>query len=145
MDSNKRYDPATIKALALKVIAENQLRGMSEVVARMPVGHTTFYIYLPKGSDDFNEVERALLFRKAEMKHKMRENWQKETAAPNLQLAAYKLLADEDELEALGQVNKNNNANSGTLSAQIVIQSKSSDAPALAGSEDDIDMNKTEY
>jgi len=47
------------------------------------------------------DIKRELAKNKLDAKRKLRKQWQFDTAAPALQLAAYKLMAEKEELEAL--------------------------------------------
>jgi len=64
----------------------------------IPVASSTLYRWEWEKWEDLKEV---LLKNRVAAKSRMKKNWQKEDAAPGLQIAVFKLMADEDEFNKL--------------------------------------------
>ena len=66
------------------------------------IGKDAFYRYIPNNSEDHIRIYELLNINKTKTKKKLMKNWVKEDAAAPLQLAAFKILADGEELARLG-------------------------------------------
>lgn len=106
------YDKEAILKEALKQIEEQQLTTLTEVETFIPV--TRQQMYTEGWADILDKVKEAILAQRVKRKTQYKRRWAGETAAPVLQLAGFKLIADQDELERL-TVNNNNNRQSGEL------------------------------
>jgi hypothetical protein len=85
---------------------------LTEVETFIPV--TRQRLYEPAWVDVKDTLVKAIMEQRVKRKTQYKRVWAKETAAPVLQLAGFKLIADADELERL-TVNNNNNRQSGEL------------------------------
>lgn len=109
------YDKELVLKQALHAIEAEEMTMISEVLTVIPISKPT--LYLPEWVDVYNQIQKAVHENRTRIKSKYRKRWQQETAAPVLQLAGYKLIADEDELERL-TVNNNNTKHSGEIKVQ---------------------------
>jgi hypothetical protein len=91
------YSKEEMIAKAIKVIDEEDCTAIEEVVMYMPIGKTTFYNY---GLNEVNEIKEAIDQKKIQLKKKMRRNWRNSDNA-TLQIADFKLMANDSELEKL--------------------------------------------
>lgn len=92
------YDEQELEKLSLKVIKKHGLIKIQEIVAYLPCSRATFYNI---GLDRLDTIKKAIYEERIKRKVKLRAKWEEDKAAPVLQLAAYKLMADEDELNRL--------------------------------------------
>jgi hypothetical protein len=106
------YDKEAILQEALKQISEQELTTLSEVETFIPV--TRQQMYTEGWADVLDKVKEAILLQRVKRKTQYKRRWADDRAAPVLQLAGFKLIADQDELERL-TVNNNNNRQSGEL------------------------------
>lgn len=91
------YDKAKIIAEALEIIEREGVRKVTELVAYLPISHSTFYEWELDKSDELTaKIHQCRIARKA----KMRRKWI-ESDVPALQIAAYKLEADGEEIDLL--------------------------------------------
>ncbi len=99
------YDKQAIINDALRLIEEKSIRKVSELVAYLPISHSTFYEWeLDKSDELIQKINAAKIERKA----KMRRKWM-DSDIPALQIAAYKLEADDEERDLLITTKVNNN------------------------------------
>lgn len=90
-------------ATCLSVIQEKQIVFISDLVAFLPFNRATFYNH---GLDKLDTLKEAIEKNKINTKHELRRDW-KTNKAPVLQIALYKLLATQEERQALnGQSNQ---------------------------------------
>ncbi len=92
------YDKEKILAECVKAIEEEKLTFFTDVVEFIEPSLGTLYEWEFEKSE---AIKNALAKNKIAAKRKLRKQWQIEGSAPALQLAAYKLMADKEELEAL--------------------------------------------
>ena len=104
------YDREAIEAKCLEAIETEGLVFFTDLVEFIEPALSTLYEWELEKSE---LLKKAIAKNKIAAKRKMRRNWIKDDAAPVLQLAAYKLMADETELAALTM---NKVENSGSLS-----------------------------
>lgn len=95
------YDKEKIEKEILKAIEEEELTFFSEVPLFVSPARSTLYELELDKSDKIKELLSA---NKLKLKNKMRRKW-RESDNATLQISAYKLLADDDELKRL-TVNK---------------------------------------
>ena len=89
---------------ALKLIEEEKLVFIEDVVAFMPITRGTFYNH---GLHNLDSIREAIDNNKIRTKHNMRQDWLQADSAP-LQLGLYKLLGTRDERLALSNSVENN-------------------------------------
>jgi Zn-finger protein len=98
--ADKRYDRETLKKQALEAIEKHKLFFIEDVCDYLPCHKDTFYQYIPVESDDRKEIDKLMQRNRIEVKTSMRSKWFK-SDAPALQLALYKMIATQDERNAL--------------------------------------------
>jgi hypothetical protein len=101
--TNQQYNPQCIERLAIITTLRHNCLFISDVAAFLPVSRTTFYEHDLNKSD---KIKQAINYNKVKTKHSMRAKWYKSENA-TLQVALYKLLANEDELQRLTMNNIN--------------------------------------
>lgn len=92
------YDRDKIKSQCLEAIKSEGLCFFDEIALFVEPELSTLYGW------DFHEMEdikSELRKNKIAAKRKLKRNWQRENAAPALQVAVYKLMADDDEFSRL--------------------------------------------
>ena len=104
------YDRLEELSNVVRAIEENKLTFFYEVESFVAPALSTLYDWKVEESE---EVKKALRLNKVNTKRKMRNRWQ-ESGNATLELAAYKLIANAEELERL-TINNNNNKQSGEL------------------------------
>lgn len=110
-----QYNADDIFNQALEVISNEPINTISDLVCFLPIGSSWFYERFPADSEKMEAIKKAIDKRKVERKSKMRNAWEK-SDNPTLQVAAYKLAADDNELERLSvAINKNQNSGSLTI------------------------------
>lgn len=100
----KIYD----KCLELLENDKNSIRYIDELVAYLPICRTTFYDYFKLNSNKLNIIKELIDNNKVKVKSDLRRKWETSDNA-TLQMGAYKLLANEDELDRLNGRDKANN------------------------------------
>lgn len=83
--------------MALKVIEDKKLFFVEDIVSFMPIGKTTFY---KKKLNEVDAIKSGIEKNKVYAKVQLRAKWFGSDNA-SLQLALYKLIADEDERRRL--------------------------------------------
>ena len=97
----------------MEIIEREQCRTIEELILELPCSKPTFYEYIKVDTDDFNAIKGAIDMVKVKKKKAMRNIWEVSDNA-TLQLAAFKLNATPEELEALSMT-KNINENTHKL------------------------------
>ena len=97
------YKKADLEKQAIKAIEENNIVFIEELILYLPCSKRAVYDHK---LHECNAIKNALDFNKINRKIKLRTNWEKEKASPILQLAAFKLLANDDELVRLSVKDK---------------------------------------
>lgn len=87
---------------------KNSIRYIDELVAYLPICRTTFYDYFKVNSNKLNTIKELIDNNKVKVKSDLRRKWETSDNA-TLQMGAYKLLANEDELDRLNSREKANN------------------------------------
>jgi hypothetical protein len=91
---------------ALQVIKDHKIYYIEEIALMMGISKETFYFHRLNESDD---IKDAILEAKIKVKSKLRNKWE-DSDNPALQIALYKIIGNEDELQRLNN-NQNNNQN----------------------------------
>jgi hypothetical protein len=81
---------------------------IEDVISELPCKKTTFYKYFPEDSNELNELKELLAKNKSNTKKGLRGNWRNQLENATLQLALYKLLATEEERNALTMTRSEN-------------------------------------
>jgi len=102
----------------LAIVELEECRNISELLLFLPYGKTTFYDTHKEDSETLNAIKEAINKIKVDKKRTMRKRWET-SENPTLELAAFKLMADQDELEALSMT-KNVNENTHTVNMPII-------------------------
>jgi predicted secreted protein len=91
------YDREKIIEQALQVIEQEDCTKISEVLLYLPISTSTFYEWeLEKSEAILSKIEA----KKVAIKKKMKKSWVG-SGIPALEIAAFKLLAADDEADAL--------------------------------------------
>lgn len=93
----KAFDIPDLIKKSLKAIKDHELVFVYDVCTYLPCSRSLFY---EKNLDKLDEIKEALAENKSKIKQKLRSKWG-ESNAPALQLAYYKLLAEDVERKAL--------------------------------------------
>lgn len=101
----------------LAIVEREECRNIGELLLFLPYGRTTFYATHTEDSNSLNTIKEAINRVKVDKKRAMRKRWET-SENPTLELAAFKLMADQDELEALSMT-KNVNENTHTVNIPI--------------------------
>lgn len=102
------YDKAELLEQARKAIEENELTTIGEVLCYLPCDEATIYSTDEWKIEFLEPLKKALEVKKTSLKAKMKKEWRKEGSNPTLQIAAFKLMADLEEISKLSTtVNKN--------------------------------------
>jgi hypothetical protein len=88
-------------ALAMAAIEQHKPIFIEELISYLPIAKPTFYSYFPIEGNDFNLIKKAMDSNRISMKKQLRANWALPEAAPTLQIALYKLLSTQEELNRL--------------------------------------------
>jgi hypothetical protein len=91
------YSDEELVQKALKAIEEEECTNIEEVVLYMPICKATFY---NRGINEIDAVKEAIEAKKVQLKKKMRRNW-RDSENATLQIADFKLMANDSELEKL--------------------------------------------
>ena len=91
------YDKDEILKKAIQVVADEECVTIEEVCLYLPISKVTFYAWKMNESNDLKE---AIEDQKVKLKKGMRRNWRK-SDNPALQIAEYKLMASDEEIEKI--------------------------------------------
>lgn len=111
------YEKAEMLKKALEVIPAEECVTMEEVILFLPCGKTTFYAL---GLNESNDIKDAIEAQKIAIKNKLRRNWRNSDNA-TLQIAEYKLISTDAELERLNTSKVNNNVTISKPGIKLVI------------------------
>jgi hypothetical protein len=92
------YDKDDILQKCLKAIEEHKCTTFDEMSLHIEATRQTLYNW---GFDKLDNIKEAIAKQKVTAKSRMKKNWQREDAAPALQIAAFKLMADDEEFGKL--------------------------------------------
>jgi hypothetical protein len=118
------YDREDVIMQALRVIDDEQITRVTDLVAYLPISRATFYNWELDKLDVFQEKVNEI---KISLKNKMKRKWI-EGDNPALQIAAFKLIAEDDEVDKVTLTKVKNETNL-TLKPSVSI--------ALHGTSDD--------
>lgn len=110
------YDKKEILEKAIKAVKNHELTTVEEVCNYLPCDITTLYHTEEWKIEVLEPLKREIEKMKTDLKAQMKQSWRKEMSAPVLQIAAFKLMATEEELNILNtskvqQESKNYNYN----------------------------------
>ena len=91
------YKKADMIKQSLEAIKENDLVFVDEIIAFVPFSKATFYNH---DLDKLDSIKKALEDNRIKIKAGLRKEW-RTSKHPVLQIALYRLLADEDEYDRL--------------------------------------------
>lgn len=111
------YDKEKIKAECIEVIKTEKLTFFTDLVIYIEPALSTLYEWELEKSED---IKRELAKNKLLAKKKMRCKWEQSDNAA-LQIAAYRLLAEKEEIEAL-TINKVDQTNRYPEGIQVVMR-----------------------
>ena len=78
------YDTAELKKRALNLIKENNLFFHSDVFNLLGIVSSTYYLHFPSDSEDYQDLNLALLQNRANTKNSLRSKWYKsDNSTPN--------------------------------------------------------------
>jgi len=95
-----RYDKDAIFEQCKKVVEENRLFFIEDIIAFLPITKPTFYVYFPVDSYEFNTLKDMINKNKVLTKTEMRSRWYM-SENPTLQIALYKTICSDDERKML--------------------------------------------
>ena len=95
-----RYDKEAIFETCKKVVEENRLFFIEDIIAFLPITKPTFYVYFPVDSYEFNTLKDMINRNKVLTKTEMRSRWY-QSENPTLQIALYKTICSDDERKML--------------------------------------------
>ena len=98
----KTYTTAELFEKAKEIIPKYKLIFIEDVCAYLGISKPTFYVHLPVGSDEFNELRDLLEKNKIDIKVGLRKKWFDSDNA-TLQMALYKLTSTDVEHKKLQQ------------------------------------------
>jgi hypothetical protein len=108
------YDREDLLQQGKKAIEEYELTTITEVLSYLPCEESTVYSSDEWKVEFLEPLKKALEIKKASLKAKMKKAWRKEDSNPTLQIAAFKLMADDDEIGRLSTTfNKNEHTGKG--------------------------------
>lgn len=96
------YDKKKIFNKSKKVIVDENLIFIEEIIKYLPCQKTTFYQMFPIGTDEMNELKEMLNHNKENIKKGLREKWYENDNATT-QLALYRLTSTPEEHRLLNQ------------------------------------------
>lgn len=109
------YDKSEILQQALQVIKQHELTTIEEVLSYLPMkAEGTIYSTEEWKIEVLEPIKKELDSMKVSLKAKMKKAWRREDSNPTLQIAAFKLMASDDELSVLStSINKNEHTGKG--------------------------------
>lgn len=117
------YDKKQIFDKAMTAIEENKLSFVADLISFLPCSLQTFYTFFPKDSEDLECLKTKLDENKVTLKRSLRKKWA-ESENATLQLALYKLCADDEERRRLAT---NYNEHTGKDGGDIEISNRVQD------------------
>lgn len=94
------FNKSKIYKLAIKTIQENECLDIRELIALLPCQTTCFYSFFPADSKESETFKELINTNKVKACGGLKRKWIKSENA-TLQIAAYKLMGDEDEVHRL--------------------------------------------
>ena len=111
------YDKEKIKSECIRVIREENITFFTELALYIEPTMATLYLW---EFEKLEEIKAEIAKNRMKSKKKMRQKWEDSDSAP-LQIAAYKLYADKEELESL-IMNKVDQTNRYPEGVQVVLK-----------------------
>ena len=102
---------------ALKVIKNEKIFYIDEIASSIGMSRSNFYFY---GLDKMDIIIEAIEQTKISIKKKLRAKWEDSESA-TLQIALYKVIANDDETQRLNSDRGNNQNNAPTPPPQVTI------------------------
>ncbi len=99
------YNTKKLKQKALESIDKHKLFFIEDIVAMLGIAKQTFYDHFPIGSDDSDDIKKALEKNRVQIKASLRSKWYN-SDNPATQIALYKIIASEDEAHRLNGSSK---------------------------------------
>jgi len=96
------YNTAELYEKAKEAIVKDKLHFIADVIAILPCSKATFYDHFPDKSDQLDELKTLITSNQVDVKKQLRKKWLISDNA-TLQMALYKLLADDGERKSLSQ------------------------------------------
>lgn len=96
------YDTQELHQRCLEAIDREGLYFIKDIPPTIGIAESTWWDHFPKDSEEHKEQVLALNYQKAHTKIRMRHRW-KNSGNATLELALYKLIAEDDERRALAQ------------------------------------------
>lgn len=90
------YDRKEIVQMAITAINEHNCTNIAEVMLHLPISRTLLYEWV----DELDIIRAKIDKQKVKIKGQMKSRWFK-SEVPALAIAAFKLIADEDEADSL--------------------------------------------
>ncbi len=97
-----KYDKEVLFEKAKKVILENNLFFVEDIISMLPISKATFYSYYPIDSNELNELRDLLDENKINLKVQLRKKWFDSDNA-TLQMGLMKLICTTEEHKKLQQ------------------------------------------
>jgi hypothetical protein len=94
------YNKEKVFEDVIKAIKKNKLKHFNYIEGYVAPSIPTLYEFFPLESNEFNTIKRELELNKINSKTKMVNKWE-DSDNPTLQIAAFKLIATDDEQKAL--------------------------------------------
>ena len=107
------YDKQKVYKDAIKAIKENRLKHFDYIQGYIEPCTKTLYELFPEESNELHAIKSELELNKIAAKTKMRNKWE-DSDNPTLQIAAFKLIATDEEQRALS-TNWQNTEHSGEI------------------------------
>jgi len=94
------YDKKLIYEEVIKAIQYNKLKHFDYIEGFVEPTTPTLYVFFPPESEEFNAIKKELGINKISSKTKMINKWE-ESENATLQIAAFKLIATDEERQSL--------------------------------------------
>lgn len=114
------YDKEKVFKEVIKAIKDNNLKHFDYIEGFIDPCTKTLYDLFPVESDELHSIKSELSLNKISSKNKMVNKWE-ESDNPTLQIAAFKLIATEEEKQSLS-TNWQKNEHSGEIKTKDVSQ-----------------------
>ena len=86
--------------VAISLIKEKRLIFVQDLADHLGISKMTMYTWWPVGGEDMEVIRARITLNKIELKTTMRNKWYK-SQNPTLQISLYKMMANQEEREAL--------------------------------------------
>jgi hypothetical protein len=111
------YDKDQLIKLSIEAIGKHQLKNVTYIPAYLPCCTSTFY---DLGLEKSEDIKKALFENKIKAKTKLKNNWEN-SDNPTLQIAAFKLMAEDEELQALTSSKFDHSSKDGTMTPKSTV------------------------